>query len=275
MTVPSVFHYDDYRRYVIDWLAARPSLSQRWLADRLEVSASMVSMILGGRRDTTLDKTAAWCAALGFDAEEASYFTALLNQEHHPDLHVRRDARHRVAAAQQFHEASHLADHIDWLGSWVHLTLLEAARADDFTDDPEVLAARLWPPVDAEVVRGALADLIASGSLHRDDHTGGWRTDLGPLRTAMRIHETEAAARAAQLHRTELGHALRALEELPGVERTVVSVTMSVPRADQPHLLDEARQLLIELATSHASDAPGEVMQVVLAAFPHTRSPSE
>jgi len=270
---PPVYEYDDYRSYATDWLAKRPSLSQRWLAQRLQVSASMVSMILAGQRDTTLDKTPLWCEALDLEGEDAAYFTALLYVEHHPDHTIRRDARRRIQAGKDFYRARTMSAEVRWLGSWLHLALLEAARCPGFDGSAPTLAERLWPPVSVEDVATALGELQSSGSLR--ETSSGWEVDMAPLRTAMRIHDTEAAEQAHTLHRTELEHALRALEELPGGERAVASVIFSTPKNNASKVLGEASQMLIELATAHGGDEPGEVMQVVIAAFPHTRSPPE
>jgi len=269
---PSVFPYDDPRRYVRDWLQHRPRLSQRWLARKVESSPARVSMVLNQQRALPLDVATTWAKAMGLEGEEASHFEAMVAAENAPTEALREEAKRQVRAGQDFARATPLDSATNWLGSWVHLALLEAARHPSFDGRPEPLAARLWPPVDVETVEAAIADLLASGVLVRSD--SGWRTDERPLRTALRVRDRPLAEAVAHMHHEQLAHASQALDALPGPSRHVVSVTVGLAKDRVPHLLEAVRTAPLHLASPHADDLPETIMEIVVAAYPRTVDPA-
>lgn len=269
-TSPPVFLADDYREYVLAWLAHRPRLSQRWLAKRAGVSPALLSMVLSGDRTPKLESIASWSQAMSLDEEEASHFEALVHQEHAPTESLRDAARRRVRTHADFYRASQLTADIRWLGSWLHLTLLEAARASDFDADPVALAAVIWPRTSAEAIENALADLQSDGVLERTDN--GWRTDLRPLRTAAQVESGRMSEHAQSLHRDQLLQAREALDAFPSHQRTVASVTVAVAESRVAELLAAAHEIPLQLAAEHADDEPERVVELILAAYPHTTS---
>ncbi len=50
----SIYEAQDYRAYIVSWLAARPRWSQSWLPSRLGMSPTFISMMLKGDRDLRL-----------------------------------------------------------------------------------------------------------------------------------------------------------------------------------------------------------------------------
>ena len=129
---PSVFHYTDPRTYVRAWLALRPRLSQRWLARKVGSSPSRMSMILSQQRMLPLEDAATWAEALGLDDQESRHFEAMVAAEQAPTDALRDEARRSVRAGQDYAQAAQLDSAASWLGSWVHLAILVAARHEAF-----------------------------------------------------------------------------------------------------------------------------------------------
>lgn len=269
---PSVFPYDDPRRYVRDWLEHRPRLSQRWFARKVDSSPSRVSMVLNRQRALPLEDAMTWARALDLEGDAAGHFEAMVAAENAPTEPLRDDAKRRVRAGQDFARATPFDAALGWLGSTVHMVLLEAARHPSFDGRPEPLAERLWPRVDVETVESAIADLLASGVLSRSE--GVWRTDERPIRTAMSIRDQRLADAATRMHHEQLEIAQEALRTLPGSSRHVASVTVGVAADRVEELLEAARSLPLRMVAAHADDLPETIMDVVVAVYPRTIEPS-
>lgn len=269
---PSVFRYADPRDYVRDWLGHRPRLSQRWLARKVGSSPSRVSMILSQQRTLPLEEAEQWARGLGLDDAESAHFEAMVAAEQAPTSALRAEAQHTVRAGQDYAQAAKLDSAAAWIGSWVHLAILVAARHPDFDGRPEPLAARLWPPVEVEVIEAAVADLLAAGALVHDGDR--WSADDRPVRTAIRIQQKEVSAAAHRLHQDQLRHALQALDEVPGARRHIASVTVGVAQDRLEALLQSARELPLRMVAAHADEPADEVVEVVIATYARTTSPT-
>ncbi len=182
-------------------------------------------MVLSGHRALQLPEAERWGVALGLDGAELEHFAALVGLALAPTEALREEVVQRVRIGRDRWRARRLEDPAPWTGSWLHLALLQAASRPGFDGNSEVLAGLIWPPVDAEAVEEALADLCTAGLLHPAE---GWRTDQRAMRTLETIPTEALSARARQLHKSQLQHAAQALRQRPATERMVSSVTMSV-----------------------------------------------
>ena len=80
----SIFQYSDYRKYLRDWLANQPKrgrgLLRKW-SELLGVNQSILSQVLGGKRELNLDQGYQLQTELGLGEMDAEYFLTMITHE--------------------------------------------------------------------------------------------------------------------------------------------------------------------------------------------------
>lgn len=271
---PDLFAHLDFRRYLGDWFAARkaanPRFSHRAFAQKAgQASPSLLLAVIAGKRNLTPVTTAAFARAMGLDAEEVGFFTALveLGQAESPD--ERALAWEKVRSARRFREARRLdGDAVEYLSCWYYPAVRELATCAGFRPDPEWIAAALRPRITAAQARAALDLLLSLGLLERRDD-GGVRVTTTSVATP---HEVAALA-AYEYHRGMLARAAEALATAAPSERHYCGVTVAVPSSLVPVLkreLDLFQERLLDLCDS--AEGPRErVFQLNLQLLPLSR----
>jgi uncharacterized protein (TIGR02147 family) len=143
----------------------------------------------------------------------------------------------------------------------------ELALSARFREDPEWIAARLWPPIKPKEVRQALDVLLELGMLER--------TPQGTLRQATPVLSTGPETKGmhiANYHAEMMQRATAAMTLVPAQERDISSLTMCLGSdglARVKERIQEFRRELLQLAETEAS--PSQVVQVNLQLFPLSR----
>ena len=217
-------------------LAKNPRYSLRAYARDIKLTPQMLSSVLAGKKDLSLDSAAVVAGRLGLDPEKSHDFL---------DAVILAGCKGKAARQimlQRFSERNEKTagfrpltlELFKAIADWYHLALLELVSCEGFKSDPRWIATRLG--ISVYEVREAIVRLQ---SLELLEEVKGElkRTDF--LVSAL----SEIPAASLREHaRQILGKGLKALEEQEQEERDISSITMAI----DPTLLPEAKKMILQ-----------------------------
>ncbi|MFT5460425.1 MAG: hypothetical protein ACI9K2_006944 [Myxococcota bacterium] len=266
MSEPSIYAYVAYRQYLRAWMAARPNRSLRFLADRVQRSKSLVSMVCSGARSIPPHDASTWAGGLRLEGHEREYWVDLIAKEEASTLRTRQAAFHRVRATRAFHGAQPVGD-AQIFGAWYIPAILELARCGGFRSDPEWIASVLCPRVSVEEAAEALERLTALGVLRFD--AGRVSVDNAPLATGLQVDDDALALALRSYHQSVLSHAIDAIDTVDQAERYIATLTLALGPGGLPALIERLQTLQIEAVEPFRVTEGGErVVTVALQVFP-------
>lgn len=268
----SVFDYEDYHRYLKDWIEAKrkrkTGFSFQVLANRAELkSRSFLRLVSLGERDLLLGTAIKLSHAMGHTAREAEFFLGLVGYNNataprERSLYLekldglRKPLRKQILSAQQY----------DFFSKWYIIPIWELVARIPFGDDFGELTKRLDPPVTLDEARHAVKVLL---DLELIEPAGGlYRQRSDNLHT--RNDVVSKAIRAYQASTLEL--AQRALETMPKEIRQINTLSLGLDAerwGKLKELIQEFRQRMVDLTAEVA--VVDRVYQVNLQAFPLTK----
>jgi len=271
MARPSVYSYLDYRSFLRDWFESKkaedPKFSQRAFV-RLagKRSPGLLSEVIERRRNLSTEMTRAFTHALGLNASERAFFTALVRLDQASGSHDRNQAWAAVSASRNFQQAQRIeGESFRYLSHWYYPAIRELAARPDFCADPAWIANTLCPAITPAKAKRALQTLMELKLLIEDDH-GNLRPADGTLTTP---HEVAGLA-VHNYHYGMLERASEAIERFEPDKRHFLGATISVPSHLMPVLkreLDTLQERILDLAEP-SGDLPSDVLQVNLHIFP-------
>jgi uncharacterized protein (TIGR02147 family) len=97
----SVYEFDSYRKYLEAWIQSQSSqgygLKLR-IAEALEVSSSLVSQVLSGRKTFTSDQTSHLCDFIGLNETESDFLHLLVESDRAASLRYREKLERKIRA---------------------------------------------------------------------------------------------------------------------------------------------------------------------------------
>lgn len=238
----SIWTYSDYRAWIRDWLAEarakRPSVvSSRWMAIQLDMDPSLVSKIVIGERHLSHSRIQATCDLVGLSGDEAEYFRQMV---HYAKAKGHREAQicfQKMAALRKVSPIRLDSRQSVYWERWENVALRELLACGGFGDEWERMGRLLRPAVAAKRVREAMAVLRDLGLVAKDSD-GIWRQSAPFLRDG----ESVDPAAIRHFHRQSLLLSAEAIDGVPGPERDISAVTVSIPREGYETLKDAVRE---------------------------------
>ena len=270
-SLPSVFAYLDYRRFLSDWYDAKkkvnPRFSHRAFVRRTgQRSPSLLADVIAGRRNLTAAGLEGFQRALGLDRTAARFFRLLVQLDQAETPAEKNAVWTDITASKRFRESRRLeGDSFRYLSTWYLPAIRELANRADFRDDPAWIARQLRPPIRTKEAADALATLFDLELLVRDEqgqitHGGGSVVTPSEV-TGLAVHN---------YHDGMLVRAREAVVRVPPAERHFVAVTVTVPPSLVPALKEELNAMqarILELCSGTELPAD-QVMQFNLHFFP-------
>jgi len=270
-----VFRYLDYRAFLADLYRARKQrgLSYRSFSRAAGLGApNYLKLVIEGQRNLTPPMAARFADACGLKGDAAAYFQQLVEFNQSTTSERRNRAYARLTAFERYRRAHKLEmAQAAYHSTWYLPAIRELVASESFDEDPERIAARLWPAIKPSEARSALDTLLALGLIDRDPH--------GRLRQGTPVVSTGPETKGlhiANYHAEMMRRASDAMELVPAAARDISSLTFCVSPALFPELkrrLQEVRRELIELV--EAEDDRTQVVQLNLQLFPLTRPVGE
>ena len=277
MELPSPYDYNDFRRYLADWHAARqaadPEFSKSEVSRQLGLprTRSYFTDILAGKRlsGTFLDR---FILVLGLDKDEARYFRVLVrfNQSETPEdreLSFDQLVALNKTPRQGLDQKHYLYYHHWWNGAI--RALLEVS--DYGQDDAGKLAKDLTPPITPGEAKASLELLQELGLVAKNGK--------GLLKPTTRNLATPEGSRdelVRQLQIQQLELAQRSLLMPPSDDRRTFTNTVSVSESGWDMILQRIERFREELRSivHRDPDPANRVAQFTLSFIPLSRKTS-
>ena len=272
---PQIWSYTDFRAYLRDWFEYRraldPKFSIRWHAKRVGLSDGTVHNLLKDRAPEEKTETKL-IEMMKLDADEAEYFRGLVKVARASSIEGAAEATRALMTLGGGRSRKVIEGAIERFSSdWLNHTVRELALTEDFDEDPEVIAARIIPPVSPAKVAECLERLIGWGLLQRGFdgklRAVNVRTDSG---IAMKL------SAGMDFYDGVLDITRKLLHEVPGTERffssSIFSLELSQVQVLKP-IIYEAVRKITDVADALPRSEHAEVVQIGIQLFPLTRRP--
>lgn len=261
---PSPYDFKEYREYLAALFAwfKEHNMSLRRLATKLDVSVSLLSSIVQGRRNLTLAHIKHWQAAIGWDEKEVSFLEKMIHFQDGDERDQKTEAYKKIIRFKRYQERS-TREVVTWqyLEKWWVVVIREMSSLEDFRPDAEWVQARLRFPVPVVEIRKALRFLhdnkLLSGQgefVRLECHGGVYKLALAQFHCQMLERASDSIYKATTDERHILGHTFRL-----NPKKT----------AKLKRIMDRALEELAALEDE--GDANGEVFHVALTAVPMTK----
>jgi len=267
--LPSPYAYLDHRAFLGDWFAAKkranPRYSHRLFARKAEVSVSLLTHVVQGKRNLTAQTTDGFVDALSLRSGEARFFRLLVAFDAAEDAATRNEVWGEISTTRRFREARGIEGmSFEYLSSWAYPAIRELAAHPRFQADPEWIATTLRPTIRAAEARRALETLKRLGLLVERD--GRWV----PAEASVATPPELASLAVRNYHHGMIEKGQEAIERFEGPDRHLLAVTVGVPQSLVPKLKEEATAMMQRLMNlCDAEEAPMEqVVQINLQLFP-------
>jgi uncharacterized protein (TIGR02147 family) len=266
-----VFRYLDFRAFLADFYAARKrrGFSYRSFSRAAGLGApNYLKLVIEGQRNLTPPMAARFAGACGLSGDAADYFQQLVAFNQASGSEERNACYAKLTAFERYRRAHKLEmAQAAYYSTWYLPAIRELVASDRFDEQPEALAARLWPAIKSHEALKALEMLLELGLLERDPH--------GRLRQRTAVVSTGAETQGlhiANYHAQMMRRATEAMELVPALQRDISSITFCASEKLLPRLkkrMQEFRRELIELV--EAEPERDQVVQLNLQLFPLTR----
>lgn len=154
----TIFEYQDYKSYVRDWVAARPSQGRgeyRRMALHLRISSTMISQVFNGEKDLNLEMAAELGEFFGLGPKEERFFFLLIEFNRAGSHRLKTKLKEQIREEQD--KAKKLSEHMSkdkelnaedralFYSTWVYAGIRNLVAIDKAWPTPEI-ADRLKIP---------------------------------------------------------------------------------------------------------------------------------
>lgn len=271
---PSIFGYEDFRRFLKDRFAAEkranPAFSYGVLAQRAGIpSRSHLKLVINGKRNLTPDYLKRYAKGFRLAPEEMECLHHLVEWNQARDPAAREAARkaHRIWLMNRGGWWADGAERDEFMASWANYLVLGLSRVKGFRANPAWIRRRLEGRISTAEARAALRFLqekghlrfkgkrlveTSSGKLQFTDR-GGSPMDLTRLKQYVLTEALQAVRSSPERFAWMAGTVVLTAEELKSL--------VALVREGIPRILPLARK-----------NAEGELIVFTMSAFPVSRA---
>jgi uncharacterized protein (TIGR02147 family) len=181
-SLPSVFDYLDYRRYLADWLTARrlidPGFSLRAFALKAGLplsNSSFFSKVISGKRNLTLDLQFRIAKALKLGATEIKYFGVLVQFNQSKDPEGKQHLYSELARYAKSKARIIGMEGYEYYSRWQNSSVRAYFGIDQKENNPASIGRKVFPQVPAKEVEDAIQLLLRLGMISRTANGFGLR----------------------------------------------------------------------------------------------------
>ncbi len=244
---------------------ANPLYSMRAFARQLQLTPSMLSLVLRGKRGLSHEAALRAVRVLGLQDEEADLFLTGVEATHARSSKARSRARATLREFSEQGRARDLrAETFRLISDWPHLTLLEMMKLRDYQEDAQWMATRIGVTLDQikdAISRLKKLELIQwNGKRHH------------PVEDAVFTTEGVPSMALRKYHRQMIDKAALAIAEQSIDERYLNTSVIAVDSRDLPEIKRRIHALHIELMRDFgASTRANRVVALASQLFQVTR----
>ena len=270
---PVPWNFLDYRDYLSELVvflkATRPSFSYRQFSRRAGfASPNYLKLVTDGKRNLAVKAIPQFAKALHLDNVETEYLQELVLFAHAKTDHQKNLHYQRIRQKQGGSPLGGVGkDQYELYSQWYILPIRELIGMDDFREDPQWIAQRLYPNIRPKQAEHALKILDTLGLTARDD--------AGQLVQADRNLSTPATVRSLAVrnyHRSMMERAIDSLDGVPTHQRNLSALTLALSREQYEQIctkIEEFRHQTLHEMTHTAEEQ--ELFHVGFQVVPLTR----
>lgn len=230
MSSPNLYAYNDFRRYLADWLAARKTEDPRFTGAEvhrrlgLPNTRSFYPDIVAGRTLTTTF-VERFVILLDLDRDQARYFRALVRYNQAESPEERELAFEQVVAFNRTPRTFLSECQMAFYKDWRHGAIRALLDTGDYGDDPASIAKEIVPRLTPGQVKESI-QLLAELALIAKNDAGFWK----PTETSLTTPEGTRDDLFVSLQIQHLELAQKSLLAKDAPERMMATNVVSVSR---------------------------------------------
>ena len=272
---PSVFEYLDYRRFLADHCRyakqENPQFSNRHFAARagLPISnASLLSKVVAGKRNLTLDLRFKFGNAMGLTGEAFRYFDILVqfNQSTRTEAknHFYSElAKYRGSRAKVLSSSGY-----QYYSKWYYAIVRAYFGYNQAEKNPHAIAKRIYPEITGKEVEEAIKVLLELKLIKR--LANGYAVTESHIATEREILDLAAKNRMYELTRL----ALEAFNQVPAENREYNALTMYISKQGFSSIKERIQSFREELREMVEKDSREDrVYTLTMHFYPNTLIP--
>lgn len=269
---PDVLQYTNYRVYLRDYYEYKKkttaAFSLRFFAEKAGLSShAHLKLAIDGKRNITKNTATKLIHGLGLENQRAAYFESLVffNQATtDEDKKIYYAQLIKASPRSRLHKMDKAQLRI--FKEWHHSAILEMVGLKDFRPIPDQISKRLRGLITPAQVTESLNLLLELGLLVKT--ANGYRQSNPLITTDDEVQDVVVK----MYHNQMLSLSNKMLNDLPGAERDVSSLTFGIKRSDFVNLKKHLQLMRKELLDFSAKAGEAEeVVQINIQLFPLTR----
>ena len=274
-TLPSVFDYLDYRRYLSDYLTARrisdEKFSLRAFAGKAGLplsNSSIFSKVIAGKRNLTMDMQFRLAKAIKLSINELKYFGLLVqfNQTKNPEA-----KQHLYAELAKYGKSkARIIDKegYEYYSRWQNTIVRAFFGIDQKEKNPAAIGKRVFPPIPAKDVVEAIALLSSLGLISKT--ANGFSLREPNIATERENKDFVGKLRILEM----LKLAQEVFNHVPPEHREYSAMTMYISRHGYKTLKEKIRVFREEVKSLVGSDkSEDRIYTLGMQFFPNNRFP--
>jgi uncharacterized protein (TIGR02147 family) len=173
-SLPSIFEYTDYRRFLADYYQSAKASHRGFSFRSFSMMAGFTSpnflkLVIQGKRNLSELSTRSFARALKLGKNEAHFFSHLVQMNQAKSHDVKQHHASKMQASRTFQKFHPLkADEFHYYCQWFWIPVRELIGLVEFREDPEWVAAQLFPPIKDYEAKEALEGLQRLGLIRRN-----------------------------------------------------------------------------------------------------------
>jgi uncharacterized protein (TIGR02147 family) len=267
---PSVFEYEDYRRFLSDlyhfYKNSSRHFSFRYFSKKAGfASPNFLKLVMDGKRNISPDSVTRFSDALKLNKSEADFFLRLVNFNQAKSPSERAAAATSVTQAKGFAKIFplHQAE-FAYYANWYYIPIREMVSFATFNEDPVWIASQLNPNINELEAARAIKDLLQIGLLKRNE-AGRLVQTQRSLNTANEV----TSASIVQYHKDMMQLAAASIDNVPRMEREISAACVPVSKITAQKMKLKIQQFREELlAIANEDTNPETICQINIQMFP-------
>lgn len=266
-----VFAYSDYKQLVLDRVQAAPGKGRgvlQKLAAAVELQPSMISQVLRGKRDLSVDQAALAAKFLGLSELETEYFIQLVQRRRAQTPELARLTDRRLGELRALAEGEGDLGRTDasprpsatdlsvYYSQWLYSAVRILSSIEQFKSVAEIAHKLGEPP---HLVRRIVDFLLEAGFCVPEPGSGGERLRPATLATQVPADDSLNGTRHVLNWRIKALQTLQTRDRTDGEDLFKTKV-VSISRADREQFGRKLEALLDELQEKLAQTRPEEVI---------------
>ena len=271
---PSIFEYDDYRRFLGDvyvfMKSTRPQFSYRYFSSRAGFqSPNFLKLVIEGKRNLSEESIGKFASALKLNKEETEFFKnlVLFNQA--------GDAESKAASAESLMRSRGLRKlqplrqaQYDYYACWYYIPIREMVKFPEFKEDHEWIAGQFEPRLKTSDVARALEALEHLGLIRRDE-----KGRLVQAHESVTTGDEVVSSMIAGYHREMMKRASDSIATIERTQREISAACIPVSEEAMKKIKRRIQEFRNEILAIAAEDGDCDrVYQLNFQLFPLTKA---